>query len=347
MEKTMHGIVKEQAGPGFTYREDIPVPVISDDEILFKVHCTALCGTDVHMYEWNSWAEKRMTPPVVAGHETCGHVVEVGKNVKGFEVGDMVSVETHGACGKCYYCTHDLAELCSNQIMFGVNTNGGFAEYAKVKASSAYKYDPSIPDEMACMFEPMGAGVHGVEAGHVEGKTVLIGGLGAIGMTAVKAAKVLGAKTVIATARADSKLETAKALGADFVVNRKTQNLVEEVMKLTDGVGVDVVIEVTGVESSIHECLKCVHGGGRFVGVGLPTKPVTFDLTEEILYREIEFTGVSGRRIWGTWDNFAKVMRDPGYKLEYIIGEKFAMKDYEKAIERLRSNAPGKNILYP
>ena len=228
-----------------------------------------------------------------------------------------------------------------------MNINGAFAEYAKITEGNVFKIDDNISDEMACMFEPMGAGVHGVEEGHVSGKVVLISGLGAIGMTSVTAAKVLGASSVIACARSDKKLEIAKALGADHVINRVTDNLEAEVKRLTDGLGVDVVIEVTGNEEAIRSGLRCVRSAGRFVCVGLPTKPITLNLTEDIIYREVEFTGVSGRKIWDTWVDFTEIIKDPRYKLEYVIGEKYAMIDYEKAIERLRSGKPGKNILYP
>lgn len=347
MQGTMCGIVKESAGPGLVYRTDLPIPQIDDDELLIKVHCTAVCGSDLHMNDWDEWSRKRMKPPVIVGHETAGDVIEVGKDVTNIKAGDRVSVETHIPCDDCYFCKNDLKEICSNVELFGVSVDGAFAEYTKVKAKNAYKIEDGISYEMACMFEPMGAAVHGVEAGHVEGKSVLICGLGALGMTAVTSAKVLGATTVIATARSDKKLEIAKQMGADYVVNYTTEDLVAEIKKLTGGLGVDVVIEVTGYENSILNGLKCVRAAGRVVIVGLPTKPTTLNLTEDIIYRQVELTGISGRRIWGTWDNFAKVMQDPRYKLEYVMGEKYALRDYEKAFERLRSGAPGKNLIYP
>ena len=198
------------------------------------------------------------------------------------------------------------------------------------------------------MFEPMGAGVHGVEAAEVCGKTVLVSGCGPIGLTAISACKTFGATMVIACDLIDEKLEVASKMGADHVFNSGKCDLVAEVKALTGGAGVDAAIDITGAEAALNTDLKCLRAAGRMVSVGLPTRPITFhDMTDDLVYREIQFTGVSGRKIWETWEDFSKVMKGPYFKLDQVIGGRFPMRDFEKALEQIRSGVPGKMILYP
>ena len=347
MNSKMCGIVKETRGPGLVYRTDLPIPRINDDEVLIKVHVTAVCGSDVHIYDWDEWTARRMTPPTIVGHETAGDVVEVGRNVTSVKVGDRVSVETRVPCNDCFFCRNGMKEICKNVELFGVTINGAFAEYAKVRADAVFKLDDEITYEMACMFEPMGAGVHGVEAAQVDGKTVLISGCGPIGLTAITAAKVFGAVKVIACDLLDEKLKIAKEMGADVILNSGSCDLVEEVKRLTDGLGADAVVDITGAGPAIVNSLRSVRAGGRMVCVGLPSHEVSLDLTEDLIYRQVEMTGISGRRIWETWENFSKVMKDPRYKIERIMGHKFPMKDFEQAFQEIRSGVPGKMLLYP
>ncbi len=349
MEGTMRGLVKEVAAPsGLVYHNDLPIPQIGDDEVLVKIHCTAICGSDIHMMEWDEWSQKRLKLPVVLGHETAGVIVEVGKNVTDRKVGDRVSCETHIACGECYFCKNGMAHICSNVALFGVTQGGAFAEYAKIRSNSTYLLDDAVSYEAACMFEPMGAGVHGVESARVEGKTVLVSGCGPIGLTAVSASKTLGATKVFATDLLDKRLEVAKDMGADAVFNSGNCDLAEEIKKLTDGKGVDAVIDVTGVGAAINTGLKCVRAAGRMVCVGLPTKPVTLqDMADDLIYREVELTGVSGRLIWDTWKDFEKVMKGPYYDVDKMIGGRFVLEDFDKALDEIKKGTPGKMLIYP
>ena len=181
----------------------------------------------------------------------------------------------------------------------------------------------------------------------MDGKTVLISGCGPIGLTAITAAKVFGAVKVIACDLLDEKLKIAKEMGADVILNSGSCDLVEEVKRLTDGLGADAAIDITGAGPAIANSLRSVRAGGRMVCVGLPSHEVSLDLTEDLIYRQVEMTGISGRRIWGTWENFSKVMKDPRYKIERIMGHKFPMKDFEQAFQEIRSGVPGKMLLYP
>lgn len=348
MNKTMCGLIKETAAPGdFVYRTDLPVPEIGDDEVLIKVHCSAICGTDLHLMEWDGWSQIHAKAPLIPGHETAGSIVAVGRNVRDRKVGDRVSCESHIACGTCWFCTHGLPQICRNVKLFGCNVPGAFAEYAKIPASSTFLLSDGLSYEAACMFEPMGAGVHGVEAAEVRGKTVLISGCGPIGLTAVCAAKTFGAKLLIACDLVDERLELAREMGADVVFNSGKCDLVAEVRALTDGIGVDAAIDITGAAPAIAAGLKCVRAAGRVVGVGLPGKPVPIDLANDVFYREVELTGISGRRIWETWEDFAVVMRGPYFKLDRVLGGRYALKDFDRALAAIRGGAPGKMLLYP
>lgn len=349
MKETMRGLVKEVAAPsGLVYHDDLPMPQIGDDEVLIKVHCTAICGSDIHMLEWDEWSQKRLHPPVTLGHETAGTIVAVGKNVTDRKVGDRVSCETHIFCGECYFCKNGMEHICNDIKLFGVTENGAFAEYTKIRSDCTFLLDDDLTDEAACMFEPMGAGVHGVESAQVEGKVVLVSGCGPIGLTTISASKTFGAKMVIACDLLEARLEVAQEMGADVVLNSGSCNVAEEVKKLTDGIGADVAIDVTGAEAAINTALKSVRTAGRVVCVGLPTKPVTLhDMTDDLIYREVELTGVSGRLIWDTWKDFSKVLKGPYFKLDKMIGGKFTLEDYEKALSEIRKGTPGKMLLYP
>lgn len=345
----MRGLVKEAASPGgLVYHDDLPIPEIGDNEVLTKVHCTAICGSDLHMIEWDDWSAKHVKPPVTLGHETAGDIVAVGKNVTDRKVGDRVSCETHIPCGECYFCKHDMAHICNHIELFGCSQNGAFAEYFKIRSDCTFLLDDDISYEAACLFEPMGAGVHGVEAANVNGKVVLVSGCGAIGLTAISACKTFGAQKVIACDLLTKRLKVAKNMGADVVLNSSEVDVAEEVRKLTDGMGVDCAIDITGAESAINTDLKALRSAGRMVCVGLPTKSVLLhDMTNDLIYREIELTGVSGRRIWGTWESFAKVMRGPFYKLDSMFAGSYVLEDFEKALEAIKKGVPGKVLLYP
>ncbi|MBR0352007.1 MAG: alcohol dehydrogenase catalytic domain-containing protein [Oscillospiraceae bacterium] len=347
-QKSMRGLVKDTMGPGeLVYRDDLPIPEIGDDDVLIKIHCTAICGTDLHIIDWDEWTQKRVKKPVVTGHETAGDIVAVGKNVKNRRVGDRVSCESHVPCGSCFFCKNGMPHICKNVELFGITQDGAFAEYAKIRSDCTFLIPDGLPYEAGCLFEPMGAGVHGAEVANVKGKSVLVSGCGPIGLAAISACKQFGASTLIVCARTDSKLEVAKEMGADIIFNTNKVDLVHKIMELTDGIGVDVAIDVSGSGDAIHTALQCLRAGGDFVGVGLPTKPVTFDLANEILYREIHFTGISGRLIWRTWDDFAEVMNGPYFDYRKVLGGKFAIEDYKEAFARSRSGAPGKNLIYP
>lgn len=335
-------------GAGAEYREDLPIPQISDDEVLIKVHATAICGTDLHLYHWNEYAQKRMTNlPMVFGHETAGEIVEIGKNVTGYQLGDRISVETHVPCNHCWQCRNGNPHICENQHVFGVTDPGAFAEYAPVHKDCIVRLKDDISYEMGAMLEAMGAGVHGVEVARVRGKRVLVSGCGPIGLMTIGACKAHGASQIIACDLIEEKLEIAKTMGADITVNSQEVDLPAFVRSQTDGVGADAVIDITGNPHAIRAGLKAVRKGGIFVSVGLPDGEVGIHLTEDIIYREVIYTGVSGRLMFETWEDCMNLLQSPGFSLEPVVGGIYPFRDFEQALDALKQGVPGKMILVP
>ena len=289
----MCGLVKETAGPSsLVYHTDLPVPEIAEDEVLIQVKCAAVCGTDLHIMEWDEWSRNRITPPIIPGHEIAGDIVAVGSKVTDRKVGDRVSCETHIPCGKCYFCKNGMPHLCRDVKLFGCLPNSGFAEYTKIRSDMTFLLDDDISYEVACMFEPMGAGVHGVEAAEVAGKTVLVSGCGPIGLTAISACKVFGAKLVIACDLLDQKLEIAREMGADVTLNSGSCDLPTEIRALTDGLGCDLVIETAGTEITTRQAIQMTRKGATIVLVGYSksgemTLPMSLALDKELTFKTV------------------------------------------------------------
>ena len=344
----MRGICKMRPGVGAEVRDDLPIPEINDDEVLMKVHATAICGTDMHLYDWKEYAQARMKNlPMVFGHETAGEIVKIGKNVTGHKIGDRISVETHIPCGHCYQCETGNPHICENMRVFGVTDPGAFAEYAKVPKECIVPLDDAISYEKGAMLEAMGAGVHGVERADVKGKQVLVSGCGPIGLMAIGACKVHGAAKIIACDMFDQKLELAKEMGADLVVNSGKEDIIQAVRNATGGHGADAAIDITGNGKAINAGLKALRKGGIFVSVGLPDGEIPVNLTEDIIYREIVYTGVSGRRMFETWEDCMNILKSDGFSLAPAMGNTYKFEDFEDAFAAIRAGVPGKMILVP
>ena len=348
MTGTMRGICKMRAGKGAEFRTDIPIPQISDDEVLMKVHATAICGTDMHIYNWNEYASTRMKNlPMVFGHETAGEIVEIGKNVIGYQIGDRISTETHIPCNHCRQCKIGNRHICENMRVFGVTDSGAFAEYAVIPKDCIVRLPDAVTYEMGSMLEAMGAGVHGVERAQVKGKTVLVSGCGPIGLMAIGACKAHGASKIIACDVFHEKLEIAKTMGADVVVNSEEEAIIDRVRQETDGSGADTAIDITGSGKAIVAGLRALAKGGTMVSVGLPNGEIPINLTEDIIYREIVYTGVSGRRMFETWDDCLQILQTDGFSLAPVIGGVYHFEAFEEALAAIRSGVPGKMILVP
>src|SRR5882757_1352697 len=240
MRDTMLAVVKPKAAPGAEIRE-VKVPVFGRADVLVKVKVASICGTDLHIYEWDRWAQKRIHPPLIPGHEFCGEVVAFGDEVTSVKEGDFVSAEMHVACGKCLQCRTGEAHICQNVKIIGVDADGAFAEYVIIPESNIWKLDPAIPQEYASILDPLGNAVHTVLAGEIAAKTVAITGCGPIGLFAIAVAKAVGATSIFAIEVNEHRRNIAKRMNADFVLDPTKDDVHGIVMERTNGIGVDVV----------------------------------------------------------------------------------------------------------
>lgn len=347
MNKTMKAVIKSKEGVGAEL-VDLPIPEISADEVLISVKATAVCGTDVHIYNWNSWAQGAgINLPLTLGHEFCGEVVEIGANVKGLKVGDIVAGETHIPCGTCYQCLNGQQHICGNLTIFGVHTDGCFAEYTKIPAYCARKLPEAIPAKYGAVLEPLGTSIRACTEAQVGGKRVAVIGCGAIGLFAVSAAAALGAKEVIAVDVFDEKLEVAKTVGSTHQVNSMTVDATKTILELTDGVGVDVIIEASGHSGAIQQGFKFLRKGGEVMLIGLPSTPVPLDFGPDVVFKEATIKGIHGREMYKTWLIMENLIASNKMKIDPIITHQMALDKFDYAFELLKGNTGIKIVLIP
>ncbi|MGB9660397.1 MAG: L-threonine 3-dehydrogenase [Moorellaceae bacterium] len=343
--ETMKGLMKTKPEPGAELLHDLPVPKVEGDEILVKVKCAAICGTDLHIYDWTPYAQQRVKPPMVFGHEFSGEVVEVGPEVKKFKVGDRVAGETHIACGMCYQCETGNAHICESMKIIGVHTEGCFADYIKIPASCGWKLPDTVSYEIGALLEPLGVAVHSVLADAVNGMSVVIYGCGPIGLMAVNVASACGAAQVIAVEPVPEKLVIAKQMGATHTLQPGKDDVIAGILELTGGRGADVVVELSGNGQVISECFRGLRKGGRVTLAGLPNGPVTLDVVDGVIYKEAKILGVTGRRMYETWWQIEKLLGSGKLNLEPVIGGIFPLERYQEAFAALHTGKPGKMIL--
>lgn len=341
---TMKGLVKEQRQKGAVLKKDLPIPEIGDNDVLVKVHYAAICGTDQHIFNWNSWAEERVPLPMVFGHEFSGEIVKAGANVTAYQVGDRVAAETHIPCNHCIQCKTGNAHNCENMKIIGVHVSGGFSDYAVIPQDCIWLLDDQISYKHAAMLEPMGVAVHGVMSGEISAKNVVILGCGPIGVMAVGAAHAAGAGKVFAVDIFDDKLKMAEKLGADITVNTKNQDMKKIIMEETDGCGADVIIDYTGNVMLIESAFESLKKGGRFTMVGLPSKKLSLDLTNAVIYKEAKINGVTGRLMYETWYQCAALLKKDSYHLDDVIGGVYRLEEFEKAFADIADGKPGKML---
>ena len=342
MREWMRGLVKEAPERGAVVRTDVPIPELGGEDVLIRVEAAAICGTDQHIYTWNDWAAARVPLPMVFGHEAAGEIVAVGKNVTRFHSGDRVAVETHIPCNDCYQCSVGNAHNCENMKIIGVHVPGVFSEYARIPQDCIWRISDSLSYRHAAMLEPMGVAVHGVMSGEVALKNVLVLGCGPIGVMAVGTAAAAGAAQVIAADIFAGKLETAKKLGATACINTKEQDLVDTVLALTHGRGADVIIDYTGSVQLIETAFSALKKGGRFTMVGLPNRKLTLDLTNAVIYKEANINGVTGRRMYETWHQCARILEKGAFSLDDVIGGVYPLENFEQAFTDIINGKPGK-----
>lgn len=341
----MKAYVKQRPGPGADLIE-LPDPKPKEDEVLVAVKASSVCGTDVHVWDWNPWAQSRVRRlPLTIGHEVSGEVLEVGRSVKSLAVGDHVSAETHIADGTCFLCRTGRMHICENVRVLGVDVNGVFAEYAVLPEINAWKNDPGLPHSLASIQEPLGNAVHcflpEASTEDLAGKSVLITGMGPIGLLGVAVAKHFGADTVIATEVNPIRTALAKRMGADLVLDPKVEGpgIVDRIRAATGGPGVDLATEMSGHPSSFRLVFDALRPGGRVSLLGLLDDEVTFDVNNAVIFKAARVYGISGRRMFETWYTVKGLLKDPGFreKMAQIITHHVPLGELPKAMDLLHT----------
>ena len=351
MAQKMKAVRKTKAAPGAELLE-IDVPKIRSDEVLVKVRACSICGTDVHIYKWDPWAQGRIGAkklPQTLGHELAGDVVEVGANVKKIKVGDYVSAETHIPCGHCFQCLTGQEHICANLSILGVDCNGSFAEYIAVPELVCWVNDKSIPPEFATIQEPLGNAVYAVlgEDYNVSGKSLAVMGAGPVGLFGIAVAKASGAIAVFATDVNEYRLGLAKKLGATQTLNPKKTDVVAEIIKATGGNGVDVAIEMSGNPEALRQAFKATTPGGRVSILGLYNGEVTVDFNNDIVFKALRVHGVTGRIMFSTWYKSAGFLKSGLVDVKTIITHQFPLLEFEKGMRLMVEGNCGKVVLIP
>lgn len=326
---------------------DIPVPIPGSRDILVKVKATSICGTDAHIYVWNDWAKAKINPPQTMGHEFSGEVVEVGKDVDDIKIGDYVSAETHVVCGRCYQCRTGHSDVCQDLSILGVDMDGCFAEYVNIPAVNAWKNDPSLPPDVASIQEPLGNAVHTALSADLVGKTVLITGCGPIGLLAIQVAKAAGAVAVFTSEVNDYRRDLSLRMGSDLALNPVKQDVVSEIHKVTGGLGVDVVLEMSGNNAAINQSLKALHSGGVLVALGVPDGSIAFDWGNDMVFKGITIIGVTGRELWDTWYRTRALLDSGKIDVSPVITHRMPLDEYKKGLDLMVEGNCGKVILFP
>jgi len=343
----MKALVKASRAPGLELM-DIDIPKIGTNDVLIKVKATSICGSDIRIFKSSPSYMRSVHIPTIIGHETCGEVVEVGGCVASLRKGDIVSPESLIFCGECYYCQVGAAHHCQNRKILGVSTDGTFAEYARVPAIGCWKHPKSISTDLGAIYEPIGVAVHGVLADEVNGKSVAVFGCGPIGLFAIGAAKVFGATRVFSLEVAPKRLAMARQLFPDItVINPKEQDAVRTIMDATDGLGVDVSIEVSGSAEALRQAFKVLKHEGRVSLVGVPEGPIELDTHPDIIRKEARVLGVLGHVIWKTlWQ--VRTLLDTGkFDPIPVITHRFPLAEFKEAFELAARGEAGKIVLYP
>jgi len=340
----MKALVKTDAGPGLEL-VDVPVPRIGPDEILVKVFAGGICGTDLHIYEWDAWARSRIRPPLVLGHEFCGTVVDAGAHASRVAVGDFISGEGHIACGACHSCRVGAFHICERLQVIGVDRDGAFAEYVAMPAGNAWKLDETIPREVAAIMDPLGNAVHAALEVSLAAKHVAVIGCGPIGLMAIPVCRMAGAAAVFASDISDQRLALARRMGADLVLDARAEDVPARLREATGGQGVDVVLEMSGHARGLRDGLRALRNGGWVSLLGLPRAEVTLDLANEVIFKEAHLAGIFGRRMWRTWEQATALLRR-GLDVTPVITHRLPLERFEDAFALLRTGGAGKVILY-
>ena len=338
----MKALVKAKAERGI-WMEDIAMPQVGHNDVLIKVRRSAICGTDIHIFQWDDWARATIPVPLAIGHEFCGEVVEVGSEVRGFDVGDRVSAEGHITCGVCRNCRAGRRHLCMNTVGIGVSRPGAFAEYISVPAFNVFKLPLSISDDMASILDPFGNATHTALSFDLVGEDVLITGAGPIGIMAVAIARHVGARHVVITDINDYRLGLAREMGASRALNVKSESIDDTMRDLGMEEGFDVGMEMSGNAQAFRDMLRTMHHGGKIALLGIPPGEMAIDWNQ-VIFKGLIIKGVYGREMFETWYKMASMLQS-GLDIGPVITHHFDIDEFQPAFELMESGQSGKVIL--
>jgi threonine 3-dehydrogenase len=341
----MRALAKVSAGPGAEL-VDRPVPEPGPGEVLLKVEAASICGTDLHLFEWDDWAAENLEPPRVLGHELAGTVVSIGRDVTRVSEGDLVGVESHLFDWTCAQCRAGDMHLCRNLRVIGVHTDGGFAEHVVIPEANAIPSNGLDPAVVALQ-EPMGNAVHAAFAEPIDERSVLVTGCGPIGLCAVGIAKAAGASLVVATDTEPYRLDLARTMGAGLALDAADPETEARILDATGGDGVDVVLEMSGAAPALDAALRLVTRGGRISLLGIFGEPPTVDLSERVIMQGLRLHGIYGRRIYDTWERTQALLRSGALDVSPIITHRLDLSDWERAFDLIASRHAGKVVLVP
>jgi len=335
-------LVKAHAAEGL-WLEDVPEPEIGINDVLIRVHKTGICGTDLHIYGWDAWAQKTIPVPMVVGHEFVGEVVSFGSNVSDFHVRDLVSGEGHVVCGRCRNCMAGRRHLCAHSIGLGVNRPGAFAEYVALPMTNIWHHWPGIDEDVASIFDPFGNAVHTALTFPVLGEDVLVTGAGPIGCMATAVVRHAGARHVVVTDVNPYRLELARAMGATLAIDPSERELADVQKELGMTEGFDIGLEMSGNADAFRSMIANMAHGGRIAVLGIPTAEITLDLNP-IIFNMLTLKGIYGREMYETWYQMT-VMLQSGLDIRPVITHRLSYRDFEEAFAIARSGQSGKVIL--
>jgi threonine 3-dehydrogenase len=339
----MRALVKASAERGI-WMQDVEQPSVGHNDVLIQIKRSAVCGTDIHIFQWDDWAKNTIKVPTTIGHEFYGEIVECGSEVKGFAIGDRVSAEGHITCGVCRNCRAGRRHLCMNTLGVGVNRNGAFAEYLAVPAFNVFKLPPSITDDMAAILDPLGNATHTALSFDLVGEDVLITGAGPIGIMAVAIARYAGARHIVITDINDYRLDLARKMGATRALNVSNESIDQTMTDLGMEEGFDVGMEMSGNPSAFRDMLRTMHHGGKVAILGIPPDEMSIDWTE-VIFKGLVLKGVYGREMFETWYKMSSMLQS-GLNIEPIITHHFAADEFQSAFELMESGQSGKIILH-
>lgn len=343
---TMKAIKKMRPGKGLEM-STAPVPAPTPDEVLIKVKSVGICGTDFHIYSWDEWSQRRIKPPLIAGHEFVGEIVEIGSNIGGdkFHKGQRVSAEGHIVCGLCKFCRTGQGHICQGTQIIGVDRDGCFAEYITMPASNVWPVPDAIPNKYASIFDPLGNAMNTVMAQPVSAKNVMVSGAGAIGLFAIPIAKAMGAEQVIVVEPNPLKKDLARKVGADLIIDPADPDLKRKVLDVTFDYGPDVLLEMSGHPGALRTGLDLLSKGGDCSLLGIPSNDVSLNLAELIIFKGIHIHGITGRKMYETWYQCQSFLLKTGNLIDPIITHHLKFDQFQEGFDLMEKNLAAKVVL--